>query len=232
MKHHTVYSTKELSPAALHLLREHEIGLIIPGHQEVKYGDFTLKLSGPLVCTSQHAIQYLLLQNVDLKDVTGIFCIAGATHAAAQQIQIPILGTANHAESLADKICESGTREILFLCSENHRPELPFMLIKNGIKVNIQKVYSINYNFQQIDEHFDSILFFSPHSVNAFLEKNQLFPDVVCFCIGQTTAQFVKQKTSNEIIVSPFPSQESMIKQLILFFNKNKTPGYAVAKAV
>ena len=241
MRKLTICSTKALDPMPLHLLHENDIKVIISNHSEVSYSrsaetvNKMSGLSGAVVCTSQHAVKGLMLYDVDLKQITGIFCLAGATKTTAQGIAVPILGTATDATALALKIYESGIQSITFLCAESHRMELPEILFKYGIHVHLLKVYSTQVDVQKIDEPFDFVLFFSPHAVDVFLQKNKLLAGVICFCIGQTTAQFLRLKTNNEIIVSPFPSQEHLVNQVIRkaqSINNNQKPDYAVVKTV
>ena len=235
----TVCSTKELNPEMIQLFEENGIDVFVSGSSEISHivdinTSYNLhRIQGVIVCTSQHAVRSLALHTIDYKDITGIFCLSGATQSAAKKLPVSILGMALDAVSLASKILESGIDQVTFLCTDKHRPELPKLLREHGVRVDILIVYSVKFHSQKIVSPFDFILFFSPNAIDAFLQANELPETVICFCIGKTTAQFLRYKAPNQsVIVSPFPSQACMVNEVIQFALSNNSPHYATAETV
>jgi uroporphyrinogen-III synthase len=79
-------------------------------------------------------------------------------------------------------------------------------------------VYQTTETPVAMDAKFDGILFFSPSAVRSFFSMNQLDPQSVCFAIGTTTADEIKNHSGNRIVVSECTSQESMVSTLYQFY--------------
>ncbi|HEX5668158.1 MAG TPA: uroporphyrinogen-III synthase, partial [Chitinophagaceae bacterium] len=68
-------------------------------------------------------------------------------------------------------------------------------------------------------ELFDGIIFFSPSAVESFFSMNQISNNTICFAIGDTTANALKQHTNNRIMVAKNPRQEDVIAMVIDHFS-------------
>lgn len=69
-------------------------------------------------------------------------------------------------------------------------------------------------------ETFDTVLFFSPSQVDAFLLENSLFPETPIFAIGNTTSAHLKRLRYQNVITAPESSEESMIATVIAHFTQ------------
>lgn len=150
-----------------------------------------------------------------------IFCLSGKTKQAvlsAKYLEKRIAGEAANASALAKEIIRHGVNEIIFFCGDKRRDELPKALKEAGVIVHEVVLYETVETPQMLIENLDGILFFSPSAVQSFFSTNQLEKDVVCFAIGETTADSVADFTDNRIIVSPSPSQEMMLSSVELYF--------------
>jgi uroporphyrinogen-III synthase len=154
-----------------------------------------------------------------------IFCISGRTKSALKPYVCDerILATADYGKDLAQKIIERGVKEIVFFCGNRRRDELPAILNDAGIKVHEVTVYETVETPAVAINEVNGILFFSPSAVQSFFSANQLKTDTVCFAIGTTTAEAIKEFTANKIIISEATSQESILASVQLYFeNSNR----------
>jgi uroporphyrinogen-III synthase len=179
----------------------------------------------PIVFTSQHAVDLAtryLQPETDI-NITGlpVFCLEGATKTKAQSSHLNIVATAPNARGLANEIISAGVTEVIFFCSNKRRDELPDILSAARVKVHEIIVYeTIETPF--ISENVDGILFFSPSAVQSFFSLNQPGAHTVCFAIGETTAAAISDFTTNQIIVSEDPGQETIMAKVESYFRNIK----------
>lgn len=142
----------------------------------------------------------------------------------ATQLGKNIIADAEHASLLAKKIIELKIDELIFFCGNKRRGELPGILKDAGIKVHVLVVYETTETPVEITDEFDAILFFSPSGAESFFSVNTLSTQVVCFAIGKTTADSIRNYANNKIILSEFSGQESMIASVQNFFQNINYP--------
>jgi uroporphyrinogen-III synthase len=83
-------------------------------------------------------------------------------------------------------------------------------------------VYSTTQTPIELTAKYDGILFFSPSAVDSFFSINHVDEITYLFAIGLTTAKTIQQYNKNNIIISPTPSKENIVKQIITHFNTIK----------
>ncbi len=149
-----------------------------------------------------------------------VFCISGRTKAALQPFvkDERIVATAEYGKHLAQKIVASGVKEVVFFCGNKRRDELPAILKNAGIQVQEIVVYETIETPAPVTVDADAVLFFSPSAVQSFFTANQLKKNTVCFAIGTTTADAIKDFAGNKIIISDATSQESLLASVQLYF--------------
>lgn len=108
-----------------------------------------------------------------------------------------------------------------FLGTRARRDELPEILKANGSTLSEIPVYETILNSKAVGEGYDGILFFSPSAVTAYLQKNSLDKQV-CFCIGPTTANALKDQ-SVKVVTAKAPTAEHLILETIKHFKPKKT---------
>jgi uroporphyrinogen-III synthase len=162
-----------------------------------------------------------------------VFCIGAATHRLIRDHfgEDRIAGTANSASELANVIIQwkalaagapgSHTSEVFFFCGDQRRDELPDQLRQASIKVNELVVYRTLPTPHTIETVYDGIVFFSPSAVHSFFTRNTLPPATILFAIGQTTADCIRGYTPNKTILSDIPEKETLIRQVIGYFQTN-----------
>lgn len=150
-----------------------------------------------------------------------IFCLSGKTKVSLLQEEElfgQIEGTADNATALAKVILESGVKEVVFFCGNRRRDELPTLLQEQGVQVHEVVVYETIETPIAVEEEYDAVLFFSPSGVSSFFTANQLKKETVCFAIGQTTADSLKQFTKNKLVVSKEPSPDALLNDVINYY--------------
>jgi uroporphyrinogen-III synthase len=161
------------------------------------------------------------------------FCIGAATRQLILDHfgEDRIAGTANSAAALANVIIQwnerttdarvSGPPEVFFFCGDQRRDELPDQLRQASIKVNEFIVYHTLPTPHKIETVYDGIVFFSPSAVHSFFTVNTVPPATILFAIGATTANIIRAYTPNRTILSATPEKETLIHQVIDYFQPN-----------
>jgi uroporphyrinogen-III synthase len=151
-----------------------------------------------------------------------VFTLDGRTKTAVTRF-LPteaITATAANAAELATKIIERRLKEVVFFCGNLRRPELPRMLSEAGIMVHEVEVYETFGTPRPVTQDYEAVLFFSPSAVDSFFLSNKLDPAVVCFSLGNTTAQVLSGYTKNKVVISTGTSQEEMMETVYSYFKK------------
>lgn len=124
---------------------------------------------------------------------------------------------ANNAISLAQIIARNAdVEEVDFFCGDQSLDDLPEYLESKKIKVNRHMVY-----YTQLVQHevnaskFNGVIFLSPTAVYSFFKKNSLPKGVPAFCIGSTTGEAVRLRSSNPRILANEPTIESVVAKAI-----------------
>lgn len=152
-----------------------------------------------------------------------IFSLSGKTREALKDVSLGVvIETAENSKDLAKKIIESKAKDLVFFCGNKRRDELPKILNEARIKVQEVIVYETIETPIAVETDIDAVLFFSPSAVQSFFSINQLNKDVVCFAVGNTTADSIQHFTNNKIVVSKSPSQEMMLASVRFYFEKQQ----------
>lgn len=156
-----------------------------------------------LIFTSQNAVKSVV-QNKDLAvlKLKKCFCVGQKTKELLEENDFEVIHFTECAEELATYISVCYSKNYFTFFSGNLRREtLPEALSKNKIIFNEIEVYQTNLKPQKLNLKPDGILFFSPSAIESYLIKNEI-KNEICFCIGKTTAEALKDKTNNIKIAS------------------------------
>jgi uroporphyrinogen-III synthase len=232
-----VLSTKELNPllldkakaAGVHIFERTMISIRGKSVEDIRNN---IEQSGfhtgmHLVFTSNNAVECAApVLNTFTSAAWKVFCLAGRTASAVKQLmqRAEIVATANNASRLAEIMVSKNIPQVAFFCGDKRRDELPATLEKAGIDILQIVVYRTIETPVKVDEDVDAILFFSPSAVESFFQLNQPAARTVCFAIGTTTAERLSAHKMHHVIISPEPTQEQIIEDVISHFsdtNKN-----------
>ncbi len=235
MAKYNVLSTKKLQPSLVESAKEQ--GIVVVEQEAIQVHPILTKEKWEeifsllerrikyAVFTSSNAVaalnKYLNEYVNHLPPQWKIFCLPGKTKdllLEKEEVFGTIEGTADNAGALAELIISKEVKEILFFCGSKRRDELPAILQTAGVQVHEVVVYDTVETPVTIEEDFNAVLFFSPSAVQSFFAANQLKENIVCFAIGQTTANCVEKFTNNKLYVSQTPTQEAMLQEVINYF--------------
>jgi uroporphyrinogen-III synthase len=153
-----------------------------------------------------------------------VYCISGATCGAVVSLfgEAAVVGKARSAGELAETIIRQETgREILFLCGDHRREELPSILRRAGFSVVEEVVYRTLLTPHKVERNYDGIAFFSPSAVESFFSVNETAAGTPLFAIGPTTAAAIRARCTNPVITAGEPDRAMLIgKMTDHFINK------------
>ncbi|MFD0834644.1 hydroxymethylbilane synthase [Mariniflexile aquimaris] len=164
-----------------------------------------------VVITSKNAVESLITNYsaVELQ-FKNIYCVGRRTKRLVETK----IGKVKHAENNAKKLAEylvefmEGS-EVTYFCSDLRLDDLPSILEKNNIKVTEIEAYQTKYDGIKVADSVESVMFYSPSTVESFVQKNKA--EIIAFCIGETTAQEAK-KHFKDVRVAKVPTVESVIE--------------------
>jgi len=234
MAKYKVLSTKKLNPSLIEEAKKDDIEIVeqeaikvTPILSKEKWEEIFLVIESKkefVVFTSSNAVfalqkylnDYTNAHPIDLK----IFSLSGKTKQSLENCKEfgTVVETADNSKELAEKIVNSRPNEVVFFCGNKRRNELPAILKAAGINVQEIEVYNTIETPVHAHTDIDALLFFSPSAVRSFFSINQLKATVVCFAIGQTTANSIADHTNNKIFISKKSSQEALLQKVITYF--------------
>ena len=158
----------------------------------------------------------VIIKNLKNKPV---FCVGLKTKLYLEKQQFVVKAFTDYAEDLVKILNENyKNSSYTFFCGNIRKNTIPDYFKQNKIAYNEIVVYETAIKTHNIKDSFDGILFFSPSGVTSFLENN-LIEQKMCFCIGTTTANALKNKTEN-IVIAKQPTIENVITEAINFYNR------------
>lgn len=151
-----------------------------------------------------------------------MFCINGVTSKSVEQYfgADSLSATGMSGEALADEILKNDkVQEVIFFCGDLRRDELPERLRSMGIKVAEIIVYHTTATPLKVEKEYDAILFFSPSSVYSYIAMNHIPAKTVCFSIGNTTANTIKNLVNNTVLIAQPPQKARVVEMVLEYFN-------------
>ena len=233
MAKYKVLSTKKLDHPLIEKAKESGIAIteqeaihikpVLTTEQLKELGIFEGTDTIHIIFTSHNAVEIVAsqLKHAGLSPANWkIFCIEGKTSETVQSLfpDNHILATAAYGKLLANKILGHEVTRVYFFCGNIRRDELPEILKKAHISINETIVYETILNPVKIEDEYDAVLFFSPSAVESFFALNEMKPETICFSIGETTSNSIRNFTRNNIITSQVPTQQKMIEEVLKHF--------------
>ena len=163
-----------------------------------------------IIITSQNSVESLTTNySASELQFKNIYCVGRRTKRLIENK----IGKVTHHEKNAEKLAEylveymEGS-EATYFCSDIRLDKLPSILAKNHIKVNEIEAYKTKFEPIEINNSIESVMFYSPSTVESFTQKNN--QEIIAFCIGETTAKEAR-KHFEDVRVAQIPSVESVI---------------------
>jgi uroporphyrinogen-III synthase len=188
------------------------------------------KLSGLLqqqiiaVFTSINAVEAVATRIDKKKPAWKIFCVGNATRDLIKNKfgEDAVIGKADSAAQLADVIiAQRNIAAVVYFCGDRRRDELPDRLSREAITVHELAVYKTKTTARKIDKQYDAVLFFSPSAADSFFSMNSLPAETILFAIGDTTANAIKKRTNNTLIIGQSPGKKLLVAEALDYFQAN-----------
>ncbi|MBP6686884.1 MAG: uroporphyrinogen-III synthase [Lacibacter sp.] len=179
-------------------------------------------LSSTVVFTSMNAVDAVVAWQDGQQPDWVIYCMGNTTKQKLKENfgDHSVVGTANNATDLADRIAEeSDADEVIFFCGEQRREELPAILRSKGIDVHEIIVYETIHTPHKVSKTYQAILFYSPSAVSSFFSNNKVPAQTLLFAIGNTTAKTIQQYCNNTIVIGKEPGKEELVRQAMEYFS-------------
>jgi uroporphyrinogen-III synthase len=214
-----IVSTKKLSEKQKQQLLSADFSVLDEDFINVQSKDFEIEnVSDCLIFTSQNAVESVLKNKkiTELK-TKKCFCVGENTRLLLVENDFEVLAHAEYAAELASIICNQYPKiSFTFFCGNMRRNFLPDALRLAQVKLEEIEVYETILTPHKIDFKPNGILFFSPSGVKSYLQENKI-ENENCFCIGNTTAEALRDITSNRIIANQ-PTIESVVMKTIEYY--------------
>ncbi|CAM1366214.1 Hydroxymethylbilane synthase [Tenacibaculum soleae] len=221
-KDFSIYSTKKLSEIQKKLLPS-SIGVEDSDFIKVRFNRIAPKVIKKeienVIITSKNGVEAIANSfTADELKFKNIYCVGRRTKKLIEQKIGSVVKSERNAEKLATYLSkEIKGQEATYFCSDLRLDTLPNVLKVNGIKVNEVEAYKTMYSPSKVADTVNGVLFYSPSTVESYLEKNTT--DKVAFCIGESTAKEARKHFKN-VKVANLPTVESVIELVNLHFVK------------
>jgi len=218
----SILSTKTLSAEQRQFFLEADLDLLEQDFIEIENNNFEFNnIKDNLIFSSQNAILSLMNQPDWEKFKTkNVFCVGIKSKELLEQNGFKVDVYMDYASELAEIITLIYNKENFTFFSGNLRKEtLPKALKAAKIDFNEIEVYQTKLAPFKIskEEKFNGILFFSPSGAESFLTNNKI-KDEICFCIGETTAETLKNNKIKNIVIAESPTIDDVITSLIEYY--------------
>jgi uroporphyrinogen-III synthase len=178
----------------------------------------------PLIFTSVHGVRATMevIKKTKRPSFTrSCYAIAGKTSQEAQKEGFTVCATASYGEEIAQAIIKNREKSVLHCTSEMRRFEIENTLSKASISYTPLHIYQKDFTPITLAQTYNAIICFSPSQIESFLTKNELHPATPVFCIGETTANHLRNRQHLAIIVSSGTSEESMVNTILNYYQHN-----------
>jgi len=221
-KEFAIYSTKKLSIAQKGLLPE-TMSVEDSDFIKIRFNRIAPKVLKNeiehVIITSKNGVEALLHNfTSDELHFKNIYCVGRRTKRLIEKRIGPVAHTEKNAAKLAEFLSEEiKGQEVTYFCSDLRLDTLPQVLTEKGIVVHEVEAYKTMYSPVKVGEKVSGVLFYSPSTVESYLQKNTTEP--VAFCIGESTAKEAR-KHFDKVEVANLPTVESVIEMVNLHFVK------------
>ncbi|WP_413513035.1 uroporphyrinogen-III synthase [Myroides odoratus] len=168
--------------------------------------------------TSQNAVKSILnaphLQELKMKPA---ICVGLKTKNLLEQNGWEVLAWTHYAKELIVRIERDFTgKSFSFFCGNIRRDVLPLFFKQYNILFDEYEVYQTVKQPHQLKQKIDGICFYSPSAIESFLQNNQITNEI-CFCIGETTADALKEITE-QIVLAHQPTIEATLLACLAYY--------------
>ena len=219
MKKIKILSTKILSENLKEIFDDNKFDLF--EHDFIKIGSLNFELpnhDGSWIFTSQNAVNavFSISKSMDLI-FNKIYCVGENTKSVLSKKGQKVVKNLKNSSKLANFISKHAKNEKFIFCrSDIKNGNFTDFFKKEKIDLKEIVVYDNQPNSIVLKDKFEAIMFYSPSGIKSFLKNNQLGSSH-CICIGETTASYAKNYSSN-VLSCKTPSIKHVIDKTIKLF--------------
>jgi len=217
-----ILSTKKLKSNQKNFLLNAGFSIVEADFIKISLLPFKLKNTPTLLLfTSQNAVESVLKHEKvnNLKEIPAV-CVGLKTKQLLEKNGFRVLAMEEYAQRLAPIIQKDFSKEhIAFFAGNIRRNTLPEAMQEKDISFDEYLVYQNEESSVKIEAKTDGILFYSPSGVKSYLKKNTI-TNQMCFCIGTTTADALKDITKNVVIANQQTVENVIIQCINYYSNK------------
>ena len=215
-----IYSTKQLTNDQKALFHD---DVVAESNDDIKINPNRLSKSvirneiENVIITSQNTVESLLtnFSAVELQ-FKNIYCVGRKTKRMVEKRIGKVKHFEQYAKDLANHMVEfMDGAEVTYFCSNLRLDTIPDILSENNIKVNEVEAYETKLDAKKIEGELDGVMFYSPSTVQSFLQQNEA--NGIAFCIGETTATEAK-KYFKDVRIAKVPLVESVVELVNAFY--------------
>ena len=219
MKKIKILSTKILGENLKEIFDDNKFDLF--EHDFIKIGSLNFELpnhDGSWIFTSQNAVNavFSISKSMDLI-FNKIYCVGENTKSVLSKKGQKVVKNLKNSSKLANFISKHAKKEKFIFCrSDIKNDNFTDFFKKEKIDLKEIVVYDNQPNSIVLKDKFEAIMFYSPSGIKSFLKNNQLGSSL-CICIGETTASYAKNYSSN-VVSCKTPSIKHVIDKTIKLF--------------
>ena len=219
MKKIKILSTKILGKNLKEIFDDNKFDLF--EHDFIKIGSLNFELpnhDGSWIFTSQNAVNavFSISKSMDLI-FNKIYCVGENTKSVLSKKGQKVVKNLKNSSKLANFISKHAKNEKFIFCrSDIKNDNFTDFFKKEKIDLKEIVVYDNQPNSIVLKDKFEAIMFYSPSGIKSFLKNNQLGSSL-CICIGETTASYAKNYSSN-VVSCKTPSIKHVIDKTIKLF--------------
>jgi uroporphyrinogen-III synthase len=232
----SILSTRPLTHDVMMHAQEQNISIDVESFIETyntidkEVGSKILRLASKeivVVFTSMNAAEAVIdcLKAINAEPEWTIYTLGGVTNTIISSYftDSEIFSSASNASEIAKTIITNEEEEVVFFCGNQRREELPALLKSEEIGIEEVVVYETIETPIKINKDYNGILFFSPSAVKSFFSTNKINATTVLFAIGKTTAEALKQFSTNKVLVGTQPNKDQLAQQAMQYLQQQNT---------
>ncbi|NAW50655.1 uroporphyrinogen-III synthase [Elizabethkingia argentiflava] len=149
---------------------------------------------------------------INFPENTKCYTVGEKAREALKGLGLSVEITAKNAQELSSKMknCMRPTK-IMHFCGSKALPTLKQELTAAGFEWIENVVYETILLYPEWHKPTEALVFFSPSGVESFLKKNKINHQRL-FAIGETTAKFLRNLSSNKVITSKKETLEDLLQ--------------------
>lgn len=171
-----------------------------------------------LVFTSKNAVESLFHHHPEFETKgKQVLCVGTKTKKVLTQHGVEVEYVSTSSQAIGEWIVENNfSNNIVLFCGDIRRNELKEIIERNQLNYSEIVVYNTHLTSKHIDNKLDGVVFLSPSAVQSFVENNNM-PEIVAFCIGNTTANEAKKHFSSVEIAKEL-TMDSVIEKVTKYY--------------